>query len=152
VTPTLASALAAMAPGYSAREHNRAAERMVTDMEKLKLSWTYKNGPSPCDVSLVVRGPKQASHPGIDYPQNYVIIPESSLESGNEWTIYAICQNPRAAALFASAPDLLAACEEVVRHYEEMSGNPNFPVADKFWIKGAIMARAAIAKAKGVGK
>lgn len=51
------------------------------------------------------------------------------------------------AKLIAAAPDLLRACLEVVEHYTTMSGNPNFPVADKYWISGAIRARDAIAKA-----
>jgi predicted RNase H-like nuclease (RuvC/YqgF family) len=34
VTPTLALALSHIAPQYNAREHTRAAERMVEDMEK----------------------------------------------------------------------------------------------------------------------
>lgn len=52
-------------------------------------------------------------------------------------------------ATHAAAPDLLEACKAIVAYYQNMSGNPGYPVADKYWIEGAIMARAAIAKAGG---
>jgi hypothetical protein len=45
--------------------------------------------------------------------------------------------------------ELLAACEKVVEHYQSMSGNPSYPIPDKHWIEGALMARSAINKAKG---
>lgn len=63
-----------------------------------------------------------------------------------------ICDGPTAEAdarLIASAPTLLAACEEIVRYYQEMSGNPNAPIPDRYWIRGALMARDAIAAATG---
>jgi hypothetical protein len=39
VTPTLALALAHIAPQYNAREHARAAERMVEDMKTKTETW-----------------------------------------------------------------------------------------------------------------
>lgn len=51
--------------------------------------------------------------------------------------------------LISAASDLLAACEAVVDHYQSMSGNPNAPIPDRYWITGALMARDAIAKARG---
>lgn len=53
------------------------------------------------------------------------------------------------ARLIEAAPELLAACKMVVEYYEKMSGNPNAPIPDKYWIRGALLARAAIAKAEG---
>jgi hypothetical protein len=51
------------------------------------------------------------------------------------------------ARLIAAAPDLLDACIDIVEYYRNMSGNPSFPVADKYWLAGALKARAAIEKA-----
>lgn len=50
-------------------------------------------------------------------------------------------------ALINAAPELAEACREVVRWYQEMSGNPNCPVPDKYWTPGALKARAALAAA-----
>lgn len=49
-------------------------------------------------------------------------------------------------ALANQHAELLAACKSVVDYYQNMSGNPSCPVADKYWIDGALLARAAIAK------
>jgi len=42
--------------------------------------------------------------------------------------------------------DTEAACQNIVDYYNNMSGNPNAPIADKYWLKGALMARSALTK------
>lgn len=70
-----------------------------------------------------------------DYGENAVALDGETIEAN--------------ARLICAAPELLAACKEIVNYYQTMSGNENAPVADKYWLKGAIMARAAIGKAEG---
>lgn len=62
---------------------------------------------------------------------------------------YVASADRKYAAAVQALPDLLAACEAVVSHYQTMSGNPNAPVPDKYWIHGALLARAALARARG---
>jgi len=59
------------------------------------------------------------------------------------------CANAR---LIAAAPDLLAACKEVVRWYTDVCCGPGNTAPDKYWIPGALLAREAVARAEGGGK
>lgn len=44
---------------------------------------------------------------------------------------------------------MVEACESIVAYYQNMSGNPNCPIPDRYWLDGALLAREALAKAKG---
>lgn len=55
----------------------------------------------------------------------------------------------RAKSAIAERDAMREACKEVVRYYTELSGNPATPIPDKHWIKGALMARAALSKSGG---
>ncbi len=86
---------------------------------------------SPTPWMIEMNGAKE---PVINSPDGYILAACGKNKEANS-------------KLAAAAPDLLAACQNIVKYYMDMSGNPNFPVADKYWLEGAIMARAAIAKA-----
>jgi hypothetical protein len=132
-----------MAPGYSAREHNRAAERMVMDMEK--------NTHTKYEIRADNPDPTKAE----------------------EWAIFATdyncharriaCTTNKAEAdamlrgLSGDDPDLLAACEEALC-LEDSSlstwdctyeGNRMYAVNPFVLERVVNAARAAIAKAKG---
>lgn len=114
-------------------------EKMIT---KQKLS------PSAIDVRLSVWGPKKEGAPDIDYPQNYLVMPEETAYTTKEFVpVYAVCESSESACLFASAPDLLRALEDALPTLQShMERYPN----DKDERRIYDAARAAIAKAKAV--
>lgn len=118
----LEEVLPALGKGYGPNEHRKAAAKMSENMDTPGFTFTvdrYEPDDAGVGHRLIVNSNATAHNVG------------------------------EAASLLEAAPDLFAACAEVVRHYEEMSGNPNFPIPDKHWIKGALMARAALSRAKG---
>lgn len=44
---------------------------------------------------------------------------------------------------------MVEACESIVAYYQNMSGNPNSPIPDHYWLSGALLAREALNRAKG---
>lgn len=94
--------------------------------------------PGPWDLSQ--RNP----YPGC----RYAIMPDAN---GHGWNIAHVCNGEDAAAnarLIASAPDLLAALEDVTQELDEWLVDMCVPVATREKIE---YARAAIARARGMG-
>jgi len=82
-------------------------------------------------------------------------------ESGHrltDWFVYQVLVKNLDAAYAAGhssalasreVADLVKAAKEVVDYYQNMSGNPNCPIPDKYWISGAISLRTALAPFAG---
>jgi hypothetical protein len=121
VTPTLASALAAMAPGYSDVQHRKVAKAMEKDMQAkhtpgwgFSVSEVQEDDEGSCRVIL---------NTDVHYNQSNA---------------------SRVGDLAEAAPDLLAALENIIGLVDKMDAWND--TRDE--IQHA--ARAAIAKAKGV--
>jgi hypothetical protein len=146
VTPTLASALAAMAPGYSAEQHRKVAKAMTKDMQA-------KHTEGPWTTDLVISS--QAGRVAIE-PDIAIVYVQPSRYDGSESK-----RRLANARLIASAPDLLAALEALVDDAdtcEVLASNLNYhadkdckPLNERFLnnVRATIKtARAAIAKAR----
>ena len=123
MTPTLASALAAMAPGYSADTHRKVAKAMEKDMQ-----------------AKHTEGPLTTAH---NFAPDYW---EVRTDEAQPTILARNIAREADARLYASAPDLLAALDELLslveinhKAWEMQTDGPSLQ-----------RARAAIAKAKGV--
>ena len=73
----------------------------------------------------------------------------SIIEDVANWAIQSAHSSAPASLEVA---DLVKAAREVVEYYQNMSGNPNCPIPDKYWISGAISLRTALAPFAGGGE
>lgn len=116
-------------------EHNDARQRQIITQQQW---WDDLNA----DLATML------AHHGITtFGVDNRPIPQMFREHPTEQVLSSVI-----ASLTAQRDAMVEACEEVVKHYTTMSGNENAPVADKYWIKGALMCRSALNPKQGAGQ
>ncbi len=137
MTPTLASALAAMAPGYSDVQHRKVAKAMEKDMQAKHTEgpWDVKVFRGREETSLFVEG-RIADDRGLCCQVQLVGDRPNDEDMAN-------------ARLIAASPCLLAALEALVKDATECEVDGEPSQVDGIQWDDVLAARAAIAKARG---